>query len=94
MTWFHRIRLRVLAILLAGTLAVIGVLTWAAVPPIAVMGAAVITVAAMVSSATSRLSSPTCWSCGEDLSEEPEGVHGRICSSCGAVDQHRPSTRS
>lgn len=88
MTWLHRVRLRVLAIVLAGGLAVFGLLSWLALPALPVVGVALLTVAAMVNGVTNRLSVPTCWSCGENLADRPSGVHGTLCDGCGAVNQH------
>ncbi|MEM7622972.1 MAG: hypothetical protein AAF235_07180 [Planctomycetota bacterium] len=85
MRWFSRIRLRVFAILLAAGLAVVGVLNIIALPVLPVVGVAIITVAAVVNTVTHRLAAPTCLSCGADISEEPQGPHGRVCASCGAI---------
>ncbi|MAY73655.1 MAG: hypothetical protein CMJ31_02830 [Phycisphaerae bacterium] len=93
-TWFHRLRLRVLAIVLAGGLAVFAMISWLALPALPVIGVAVITVAAVVNTVTHRLASPVCWQCGEDIGEAPKGVHGAMCRGCGAVNQQVGTKRA
>lgn len=96
MNWFHKTRLRVLAVVLAAIFAVIGVVTWAALPVVPVMGVALITVAAVVNQMTSRLAHPVCYQCGADLPAGRPGVYGVLCSGCGAVNEALPreDTRS
>lgn len=91
MNWFHKVRLRVLAVVLAGTLAVIGILTWATVPASLVVGVAIITVAAVVNSMTTRLALPVCYQCGSALNADATGCYGVICEGCGAVNEVVPS---
>jgi len=79
--------LRVLAILLGGILAAIALINFMAWPVIPVVGAAFITVAAVVHTVTNRLGSPVCWACGTDLKDQPTGVYGAICPDCGSVNQ-------
>ncbi len=90
MNWFHKIRLRVLAVVLAGIFAVIGVVTWAALPVMPVVGVALITVAAVVNQMTSRLTAAVCYQCGADLEAQKPGVYGVVCPGCGAVNQTVP----
>src|ERR1043165_1772972 len=82
----HRIRLKVFALLVGITLAVIGAVSWAALPIWPVIGVAVATVAFVVNSLTSRLSEPLCWTCGEDLSRQAAGEYGLMCPSCGSLN--------
>jgi hypothetical protein len=89
--WFQRIRLRVLAVVLAGTLAVIGILAWATVPAWPVVGVAIITVAAVVNSMTTRLAMPVCYQCGSALNPDVTGCYGVLCEGCGAVNEVVPS---
>lgn len=91
MNWFHKVRLRVLAVVLAGTLAVIGILAWATVPAWPVVGVAIITVAAVVNSMTTRLAMPVCYQCGSALNTDATGCYGVICAGCGAVNEVVPS---
>jgi hypothetical protein len=88
--WFHKIRLRVLAVVLAVILAAIGVAAWAALPVLPVFGVALITVAAVVNQMTTRLSTAVCYQCGGDLNADNPGVYGVICQGCGAVNQVVP----
>lgn len=90
MHWFHKIRLRVFAVLVAAILAVIGVLAWATVPAWPVVGVAIITVAAVVNSMTTRLAEPVCYQCGSALREADPGCYGLICDGCGAVNEVVP----
>lgn len=90
MNWFHKIRLRVLAVVLAGIFAVIGVVTWAALPVVPVVGVALITVAAVVNQMTSKLAHPICYECGADLKAQRPGVYGVVCPGCGAVNEAVP----
>ena len=85
--WMRTIRLRVLALLVCATLAVIGVVSWASLPAWPVIGVAVATVAVVFNSVTSRLNHPVCWGCGEDLARSPSGEYGVICPKCGALTE-------
>ncbi|MFM9996350.1 MAG: hypothetical protein ACKVU4_11180 [Phycisphaerales bacterium] len=86
MTWMHRLRLRAFALLVALTLAAIGIASAAALPVWPALGFAVAAVALVVNRMASRLDHPTCLSCGSNLSGQPTGVHGTICPGCGAVN--------
>lgn len=90
MNWFQKIRLRVFAVLVAVILAVIGVLTWATVPAWPVVGVALITVAAVVNSMTTRLAEPVCYQCGTALPPAEPGCYGLVCDGCGAVNEVVP----
>lgn len=87
LNWFHKLRLRVLALLLGGFLAAFAMISFLAWPALPVVGATVLTVAAFVHGMTGRLSHPVCWSCGTDLAGQPTGVYGAICPGCGSVNQ-------
>ena len=84
--WLHRVRLRVFALLVGTTLAVIGAVSWAALPLWPVLGVAVATVAFVFNGMTSRLAQPVCWTCGEDLPRQQGGEYGVMCSSCGSLN--------
>ena len=90
MNWFQKIRLRVFAVLVATILAVIGVLTWATVPAWPVVGVAIITVAAVVNTMTTRLAEPVCYQCGATLPPAEPGCYGLLCEGCGAVNEIFP----
>ena len=93
MTWMHKIRLRVLALLVCVVLAVIGIVSWAALPVWPVVGVAFATVAIVVNGMTSRLSQAVCWGCGEDISKIPSGEYGVICPHCGTLTE-KPEIRA
>lgn len=85
----HRIRLRVFAVLVAATLAVVGAVSWAALPLWPVLGVAFATIAFAVNGMTSRLDQPVCWTCGADVSKQTPGEYGVICPECGSLNsQH------
>jgi hypothetical protein len=85
--WMHRIRLKVFALLVGVTLAVVGVVSFAAVPVWPVIGVAFATVALVVNTMTSRLSGAVCWGCGKDVSKSPSGEYGVVCPHCGALTE-------
>lgn len=86
MTMMHRIRLRVFAVLVGTTLAVIGAVSWAALPVWPVVLGAVATIALVVNGMTSRLNQPVCWTCGEDISKQAAGTYGAVCPKCGSLN--------
>lgn len=86
MTVLHTMRLRVLGVVIGLALATIGVLSWMALPVLPVVGFAVAAAAVVVNSMTSRLSKPLCRGCGFDLSGEPAGQYGVVCTACGRID--------
>lgn len=90
MTWIHKTRLRVLALLVGTVIAVIGVVSWAALPVWPVVGVAFATVAVVFNTMTSRLAQPVCWGCGQDLAQAQPGEYGVICPNCGALTQTPP----
>ncbi|MCC6661332.1 MAG: hypothetical protein IT437_10645 [Phycisphaerales bacterium] len=85
MNWVHKLRLRAFALLVAGTLAAIGIASMAALPVWPVLGVAVAVVTLVVNRAASRLDSPTCLSCGASLAAQSRGEHGIICPGCGSI---------
>lgn len=90
MSWMHKIRLRVLALLVATALAAIGAVSLAALPVWPVVGVAVATAAFVFNSMTSKLSHPVCWGCGGDIAKIPSGEYGVICPKCGSITQDSP----
>lgn len=87
MTWMHRLRLRVLALIVGAAFTAIGIISFAAMPVWPVIGVAVAAVAVAFSSVTSRLAHPVCWGCGQDIATQPLGEYGATCPHCGAVNQ-------
>lgn len=94
MSWLNRIKLRVLA-------AVLGIpLTAAALvimlsPPLwltwPIVGAAVAAVGMSIDQMTRGLAGHRCYHCGATLDPEQATGVGVVCSSCGSLNQHRPS---
>lgn len=91
MTFLHKIRLRMLAILVAVILTAIGAISLAAAPVWPVIGVAFATVALVFNTMTSRLAGAVCYGCGKDVSKLPSGEYGVICPQCGTVT-HTPDT--
>lgn len=85
MTWLGKIRLRVFAYLVGLGLAVIGVLSFTALPALPIVGVAIAAAAVLVNHAATRLSSSTCLGCGESIARLPSGEHGTICPTCGTL---------
>lgn len=93
MSWFQRLRLRVLGVVVAVALLAWGAVSWVALPVLPVVGVALITAAAMVNGMTHRLSHKPCWNCGEELRGSDTGVYGSICSKCGAINDRQAPDR-
>jgi predicted RNA-binding Zn-ribbon protein involved in translation (DUF1610 family) len=87
LAWMHKMRLRVLALLVASTVAVIGLVSLAALPVWPVVGVAVATVALVVNSMTAKMNQPVCWGCGKSIADQPSGEYGVICPHCGSLSQ-------
>ncbi len=85
LTWFHKVRLRILAFAFGIVLAALAVISLTGLPALPIVGVALATVAMIVNGATARLNHPTCLGCGADMSGEPEGQYGVVCKSCGTV---------
>ncbi len=95
MTWFGAVRLRVFVLIVGLPLVLMGAASlgpaWLMLPLVGV------TVAALtwgIDRVTHRLGDHVCWTCGHDLSKEPQGVHGVACPSCGSLNQHNPLWRN
>ncbi len=85
MTWMHKVRLRVLGLLLGLALAAIATISLTTVPAWPVIGVAFATLALAVNKMTTRLNQPTCWGCGSDLANAQEGIYGVECPQCGTL---------
>ena len=92
MPLLHKIRLRVLAVLVALTLAVWAAISLAALPALPVLGVAIFTAAAAVNQLTARLGTPTCGGCGGKLEGSKLGAYGIECPHCGRLNA--PPTRT
>lgn len=94
LTWLGRVRFRVAVIVIGVPLALFGALSlapvWLAVSVVGVAAAVTMT----WNRVTSRLGDHVCWTCGHDLKDEPQGVHGVACPQCGALNQHNPVWRN
>ncbi len=86
MPFLRKLRLRVLAILVAGGLAVFGLVSMVSLPALPVLGVAVVAAAVVVHRVTARLSHPTCHGCGHDLTGVPGDSIGVVCPDCGSVN--------
>jgi len=83
----QKIRVRALWIVVGIGLTTLGVISMTALPALPVVGVAVAAVALVLNTMMRDLTTNTCLGCGIDLSDQPAGVHGRICPSCGAVNE-------
>ncbi|MEX0877203.1 MAG: hypothetical protein WD114_07060 [Phycisphaerales bacterium] len=86
MLWMQRLRLRVLAMLVALILLVLGVVGMLSVPVLPAVGVALTIAVTMVNTMTSRLSDMVCTGCGRSIEQLPAGTHGITCPGCGAVN--------
>lgn len=67
----------------------IALIAWTTIPAWPVVGVAFAAAALVVNTAAARLKAdrPLCLSCGHDLSGVPTGQYGRMCPSCGGINQ-------
>lgn len=94
LAYIARTKLKVLAWMLGITLATIGSVSLAGLPLLPMLGMAFAAAAMSISKATGRLGKPTCYHCGTDLSKEPVGTHGVVCTQCGSIHMHQPGDHS
>ncbi len=93
MNWLQKLRLRVFAVLVALTFAVIGVVGLLSVPVLPAIGVALVAAYSMVNSMTTKLAVTTCSGCGSDISKTPLNTYGTTCNNCGTTTQpflHNP----
>lgn len=83
----QRLRRRALWVVLATSVVSVGIIVTTALPAIAVLTPAAITVLLALNSMTSKLTEHTCFGCGADIAEEPVSARGRMCPGCGAVNE-------
>lgn len=95
LTWLGKVRLRVAVLVIGIPLAVFGAVSigpgWLMLP---LVGVAVAAVTVTWKRWTAPLGDHVCWTCGHDLSGQPQGVHGVECPGCGALNQHNPVWRN
>lgn len=84
--WIGKVRLKVLAIVVAAVLAGIAVVSWLTMPVWPIVGVAVAAFAMAVNTIGTRLSHATCYECGKDLKGQPENELGVLCPSCGLIN--------
>lgn len=94
MSWLARLRVRVLALVIGGVLAALGVLSLTTFPAWGVWGVTVAAVAMAVHRVANKLSEPTCLGCGENIAKVPQGEHGAVCPHCGTICPRPGHTRS
>lgn len=87
-TWLDKIRLRALAFGIALVLAVVGAISWLAMPALPVIGFAVATAAFVLHGFGARVNAHACHACGKSLSHLSPGTHGIMCPDCGTVCQY------
>lgn len=83
-----RVRFRALLWTLAiagATFAAIALTSLSWVP---VVGAAIAAAVVSVNKVAARLDRPLCWHCGTNLSGTAPGAYGKICPTCGSLNQH------
>ncbi len=85
MCWLQKLRLRVFAVLVALTFAVIGVVGILSVPVLPAIGVALVAAYSMVNSMTTKLAAVTCSGCGSDLSSSSSNTYGITCKNCGTT---------
>jgi len=85
MLWMQKLRLRVLAMIVALILLVLGVVGMLSVPVLPAVGVALTIAVTVVNTMASRLSA-TCAGCGQSIAKVPAGTHGIACGNCGAVN--------
>jgi predicted RNA-binding Zn-ribbon protein involved in translation (DUF1610 family) len=86
-TFLHRIRLRIFAVLLGVGLTAFVVVAWTTIPAWPVVGVAFAAVAMAVNQMASKLTQPVCHGCGRDINGMAVGQYGVVCPSCGFVTQ-------
>ncbi|MDX2131033.1 MAG: hypothetical protein SFY69_03140 [Planctomycetota bacterium] len=87
MTWMHRVRRRALWIVVGVGVTALGVIAMSTIPVWPVLGVAVATLAIALGSITRSVSPNTCLGCGHNLAGTPAGEHGRICPTCGSLNE-------
>jgi hypothetical protein len=87
MTWMHRIRRRALWVVVVVGVTTLGLLAMSTIPAWPVVGVAVATLAIALGSITRSVSPSICLGCGHDVSDVPAGTHGRLCPTCGALNE-------
>lgn len=86
-TWVQKLRRRALWVVVAVGAISAGVIATTALPAIAVITPAAITVLLALNSLTAKITETTCLGCGADVSTQPISARGRICPHCGAVNE-------
>ncbi len=90
--WISRLRLKAFLWVLMIAAAAWATVALTSIAWVPVVGVAAVAAAVSINKIASRLTSPVCMSCGEDLSARPVGAHGIACPACGAIHMPRPGT--
>ncbi len=84
--WIGSLKVRALVWIAAILLATIATIVFAGVPAWPAVGVAVAAACVSVGKITTKLLKPTCLECGCDLSDQPVGLQGIACPTCGSVN--------
>jgi hypothetical protein len=87
--YFGRVRVKAFSLVLGIALAAAAVILWTPIGWVPVVGVAVAAAVVAVSSVAHRLTEPTCYQCGRNLSGLTGGEHGILCPGCGSLHQGR-----
>ena len=82
----HRIRTRVVWVLVGVVAMTIGVIVWTTIPAWPIVGVAVATLVMAINTISQKLSPDACYSCGVTLKDQPSSEHGKLCAACGTVN--------
>jgi len=88
--WIQKVRLKALAWVAAIALAAVGAISIFAIPAIPVLGVAVAVVAVALNQLGHRLTQPTCYGCGSNLTGQTPGQYGIVCRGCGIINHVDP----
>jgi hypothetical protein len=87
--WLGRLRLRAFTWVLGIGIATAAVILFTPISWVPAVGVAVAAAVVTMSKIADRLDKPTCYACGHDLQNQPDGEHGIRCPSCGGLHQGR-----
>lgn len=87
----HRLRLRVLGLLLGLVLAALATISLTAIPAWPVVGVAVAAAYVGVNRIMARITPSSCPSCGHNLQGLGASANGIVCPECGSVGLGRPA---
>jgi predicted RNA-binding Zn-ribbon protein involved in translation (DUF1610 family) len=91
--WLGRLRVRAFAWSLGIALATVAVIIFTTVSWVPVVGVAVAACVVTLNNIGQRLSKPTCYGCGKDLTGLVGGPSGIPCPNCGSLYQRNRLSR-